>query len=193
MRIANLPAAALALTICVLPAFGAGEKEAPVKKPDPGTTVEMPYLIVPMSQDGKLLGYTYISSKLVCSSPDACIAVRDKLAFIQDAFVREVNGKSLSLASDPAAIDQDLLNARLTANARRIVGDRKVVTMMFSSVKYAPLRPDSNTMGGVPPNEQAPAASEAQKGAAGTAGAPSTTAPKDTAVHGDSAQKSRPK
>jgi len=53
----------------------------------------MPFLIAPMSKDGKLLGYAYISSKLVASSPGATIAVREKLAFIQDAFVRDVNAK----------------------------------------------------------------------------------------------------
>lgn len=141
----------LASSPALASAHGGGEK-----KPDLGTTVEMPYLIAPMSQDGKLLGYSYITSKLVCATPAACIAVREKLAFIQDANVREVNARSVSLASDPKAVDKEQLNARLTANAKRIVGDKLVVSMVFVDIKYAPLRPDVSTGGNVPPPEQAP-------------------------------------
>ena len=77
---------AAALVLAVTPAF-AGEKAAS----EPGTHVEMPFLIAPMSADGKLLGYAYISSKLATATPQASVEVRDKLAFIQDAFVRDVN------------------------------------------------------------------------------------------------------
>lgn len=136
------------------PAWGA----EPVKKPpEPGSAVEMPFLMVPMSKDGDLLGYNYVASKLICTSAAGSIRVREKLAFIQDAFVREVNGRRVSLASDPKQIDKDLLTARLTAVARRIVGNDTVRAMLLMEVKYAPLHPGDSTTGGVPPPEQAPA------------------------------------
>src|SRR6202008_4401441 len=56
---------AAALVLVSLPAFAA---DAPKKVEEPGTHVEMPFLIAPMSQDGKLLGYAYISSNLFSSS-----------------------------------------------------------------------------------------------------------------------------
>lgn len=148
----------LIFALCLAyPAWGAeGAKKE--KKPEPGTNVEMPFLIAPMVQDGNLLGYSYISSKLVCSSPSACIAVREKLAFIQDAYVRDVNLQSVSQAADPKLVDKDILNARLTAAAKRIVGADKVVGMVFSEIKFAPLHP-SDSESAVAPPEQAPAQS----------------------------------
>ena len=153
---------AFVMVVCLaVPAFAEGAKKD--SKPEPGTSVEMPFLVAPMSQDGNLLGYVYISSKLICSSSSACISVREKLAFIQDAFVREVNGKPISLPNDPKTADKDQLNARLTAAARRIVGADKVVAMSFMEMKFAPLHPsDSTEM--VPPPEQAAATGAGEGG-----------------------------
>jgi hypothetical protein len=136
------------------PAWGA---EPAKKPPEPGTSVEMPFLMVPMTKDGDLLGYNYVASKLICTSPAGAIRVREKLAFIQDAFVRDVNSKPASLASDPKAIDKDLLSARLTAVAKRIVGNQTVRAMLFMEIKFAPLHPGDSTAGAVPPSEKAPA------------------------------------
>ena len=168
------------------PVWAEGTPKA--KKPEPGTSVEMPILMVPMSQDGRLLGYAYVTSKLVCASPNACIAVREKLAFIQDAFVRDVNAQPVALANDPTAVDRDLLDSRLTARAKRIVGDDKVKNMLFLLVQYTPLHPPESTTdmsgspeqaaasGAAPPPNGAP--SPATGAAAGT-GAPAagTAAP----------------
>jgi hypothetical protein len=130
------------LSICLAsPALGAGAK------PEPGTGVEMPYLIAPMSSDGKLLGYAYISSRLICSSPSATVAVREKLAFIQDANVRDVNARPVSRADDPMKVDDEALSIRLADNARRIVGAGKVVRMVFTQVQFAPLHPPESTAG----------------------------------------------
>jgi hypothetical protein len=135
------------------PAWGAEPAKKPIK-PEPGTSVELPFLMVPMSKDGDLLGYNYVASKLICTSPGGAIRVRAKLAFIQDAFVREVNGRPVSLATDPKALDKDLLSDRLTAAARRIVGNETVRAILFMEIKYAPLHPGDSTAGGVPPPEQ---------------------------------------
>ncbi|MBU6297568.1 MAG: hypothetical protein KJS68_04925 [Alphaproteobacteria bacterium] len=116
----------------------------------------MPFLIAPMSQDGKLLGYSYILSKMVASSQSAAIAIRDKLAFIQDAFVRDVNAHPIGESNNPRTVDNTLLNDRLVADARRIVGDDKVVAMVFIDIKFAPLHPGDTTLNLVPPSERAP-------------------------------------
>jgi len=139
------------LLLTTLPA-GAGET-----KDEPGTHVEMPFLIAPMSDaDGKLLGYTYISPKLTTATPAASVEVRDKLAFIQDAFVRDVNAASISLPEDPAKVDVKLLAGRLAADARRIVGKTKVVAVTFKQLQFSPLHPKPAAEDLVPPPEQAP-------------------------------------
>jgi hypothetical protein len=132
---------ALAALATVTPALAAE------KAGDPGTNVDMPFLIAPMSKDGKLLGYSYISSKLVASSQRAALEIRDKIAFIQDAYVRDVNAAPVALASDPTAVDTALLASRLVADARKVVGAAKVARIVFgdgekdTGIKFAPLHP----------------------------------------------------
>lgn len=127
------------------------------KAGDPGTNVEMPFLIAPMTKDGKLLGYAYISSHLVATSSSAALEIRDKLAFIQDAFVRDVNTAPVGLASDPAKVDTNLLAARLVNDARRILGSSKIASITFgdgktdSGIQFSPLHPSQTP---APPPEQ---------------------------------------
>lgn len=139
------------------PAWGAEPEKKAAKPAEPGTSVELPFLMVPMSKDGDLLGYNYVAAKLVCTSSGGAIQVREKLAFIQDALVREVNTRPVPYASDPKDIDQDQLSARLTAAARRIVGNNTVRAVLFMAIKFSPLHPSDSTTGGAPPPEQAAA------------------------------------
>jgi hypothetical protein len=164
--------------VLAYPAWG-GEGAKNEKKPEPGTSVEMPFLIAPMAQDGNLLGYSYISSKLTCSSPSACIAVREKLAFIQDAYVRDVNLRPVALATDPKQVDKDALAARLTTAAKHIVGDSKVVGMSFIEIKFAPLHPSESTEGAIPPDKAAAEGAQQTGNAPGSApaGGNKTAAP----------------
>jgi len=194
MRSALIFTGVMLLSLAFGPALAAGEADPKDKRPEPGTTVEMPFLIAPMSVDGKLQGYAYITSKMVCSSGDAAILVRQKLAFIQDSFVRDVNGKPIGQSADPKAVDKVGLNARLTADAKSIVGDNKVVAMFFVDIKFNPLRPSESTGDGqVAPDQAAPQkpAGEAA-GSAGTAPGASNASKEGTAP-AESAQKSRPK
>jgi len=141
MRILAVLTAALLLSV---PARAADEPKKPAKE-EPGTHVQMPFLIAPMSLDGKLQGYSYITSKLVASTPSASVEIRDKLAFIQDAFVRDVNEAPTGKAQDPLTVDTAALTARLVADARRIVGSSKVVTITFLQIKFSPLHPKATT------------------------------------------------
>src|SRR5215475_7985952 len=112
-------AAALILAVIAVPAFAA-EKEAGKegdKAGAPGTNVDMPFLMAPMTDaDGKLSGYAYISSRLATPSDAAATLARDKIAFIQDAFVRDVNKTEIALSGTPPTVDNAALQARLLAD-----------------------------------------------------------------------------
>jgi len=149
-----------AVMLVSLPAFAA---ETPKKAEEPGTHVEMPFLIAPMSADGKLLGYAYISSKLLSSSQSASVEIREKLAFIQDAFVRDVNTAPIGKASDAESVDEPMLAQRLVADARRVVGASKVVSIEFKQIQFAPLHPKTSTDDVVAPPERAPQTAAATK------------------------------
>ncbi|HWY61835.1 MAG TPA: hypothetical protein VNW15_08050 [Rhizomicrobium sp.] len=138
---------ALLLLALSVPAF-AGEPA----KGAPGTNVDMPYLMAPMTgADGKLSGYAYISTLLTATSDTNALAVRDKLAFVQDAFVRDVNGASIAKPGDPATVDQATLATRLLADAKRIMGAGKVASIGIVQVQIAPLHPVETPALNTPP------------------------------------------
>jgi hypothetical protein len=111
------------------------------KAPEPGTSVEMPYLIAPIIVDGKLQANAYISSKVIATSPANAINIRARLAFIQDAFVRDVNGRIIGESSDPGTVDQPSLQMRLLADARRVMGPAAVADLKIIRVQTVEIRP----------------------------------------------------
>jgi hypothetical protein len=131
--------------ILVSPAL-AGEAVSHSKdaKPEyePGSSVEMPFLIAPLNQDGKLVGYAYISSKIVAASLSAAVSVREKTPFLQDAFVRDVNAAPITTADDPLTVDRPALAARLLADAKRIAGSNRAVSFVITQIQVAPTRPN---------------------------------------------------
>ena len=93
-------------------------------------------------QDGKLVGYAYISSKIVAASLNAAVSVREKTPFLQDAFVRDVNAAPITKADDPLTVDRPALAARLLADAKRIAGSNRAVSFVITQIQVAPTRPN---------------------------------------------------
>jgi hypothetical protein len=147
------PVAALILAVLTIVALAtqavASEGEASSKdgKPGaPGTNIDMPFLMAPLTgRDGKLSGYAYVSSRLTASSDISANEARDKIAFIQDAFVRDVNKTEIATTGDPATVDNSALEIRLLTDARRIVGAAKIRSIAITQVQIAPLRPSPVT------------------------------------------------
>ena len=108
---------------------------------EPGSSVEMPYLIAPLSSDGQLLGYAYISCKIIGTSPATALAIRDKVPFIQDAFVRDVNAVSIAKPGSPGEVDQTVLAARLLALVKKVVGAGKVTDLKLTQVQITAPKP----------------------------------------------------
>ena len=129
----------------VAQAFAAEPAPAPSDKGGaPGTNVEMPFLMAPLTgSDGKLSGYAYISSRLTATSAAGALDVRDKIAFIQDVFVRDVNSAGVAKATDPGTVDQPALEARLLVDAKKVMGPGKVASIAIVQLQVAPLHPDS--------------------------------------------------
>ena len=133
--------------VCLLASpVSAGEPTSPGKEPkkdyEPGSSVEMPFLIAPLNQEGKLVGYAYISGKIVASSLTAAVSVREKTPFLQDAFIRDVNAAPIAKADDPLAVDQPALAARLLSDAKRIAGSTRAVSFVITQIHVAPTRPN---------------------------------------------------
>jgi hypothetical protein len=141
--------AILLMFLAVLPAMAAEEgphhsatKEGDAKKGGaPGTNVDMPFLMAPISgEDGKLTGYAYISSRLTAASNGAALTAREKVPFIQDVFVRDVNSRQITSAAHPDSVDIPALEARLLADARKVMGAGQVKTITVCTVQMAALK-----------------------------------------------------
>jgi len=131
------------LLLSLAPAFAAdADKKSDAKKGAPGNNVDMPFLMAPLTEvDGKLSGYAYITSLLVASGPSDALAVRDKLAIVQDAFVRDVNAASVAKSGEPDKVDIPATQARLLTDARRIMGEARVKAVLVCSIQLAELHP----------------------------------------------------
>jgi hypothetical protein len=141
--------AALLMFLAVLPAMAAEEgghhgaaKEGEAKKGGaPGTNVDMPFLMAPITtEDGKLTGYAYISSRLTAASNGAALNAREKVPFIQDVFVRDVNSQQVTSAAHPDSVDIPALEARLLADARKVMGPGQVKTITVCTVQMTTLK-----------------------------------------------------
>jgi hypothetical protein len=119
------------------------KKDGEPKKGKPGTNVDMPYLMAPITDaDGKLSGYAYLSTRLTASSEANALVVRDKLPFIQDTMVRDVNALGITTSDDPEKVD---------------VSAGKVKVLTVCSVNIAPLHPVQTPARDVPPEQMIPA------------------------------------
>lgn len=133
--IAGLFAVSLASNAFAAPAKPGGSEVAP------GTSVEMPYLIAPLTNGDSLVAYAYVSCKILTSSQSAAIDVRDRIPFIQDAFVRDVNARSIGHGDDPPTVDATNLTTRLLADAKKIMPPGEVVGIRLIQIQISPLRP----------------------------------------------------
>lgn len=130
----------------------------------PGTNVEMPYLMAPLSNaDGKLVGYAYVSTRLTATSDTYALAVRDKLPFIQDKMVRDVNGDVITTPDDPEKVDVPALEKRLLGDATQVMGAGKVKLITVCTVHIAQLHPVQTPALNTPPEKTAPPGSPPPK------------------------------
>lgn len=125
----------------------------------PGTNIEMPFLMAPMNgADGNLAGYAYISCRVTTNTDSSANDVRDKIAFIQDAFVRDINGAPVAKPDDVTQVNMPGLQARLLGDARRIMGPGKITAITILQVQIAPLHPQQSPSAPTQDDSAGPAA-----------------------------------
>ena len=131
------------LILAASPALAAGpapDTTTIIKGGPPGTNVEMPYLMAPMHDaNGKLHGYAYIATRLTAGSAAAALQVRDKLAFIQDVWVRDVNATAVATADDATKVDIAGVETRLADDAKKVIGTAKVAFVTVCTVQVSDL------------------------------------------------------
>ena len=125
----------------VLPLQGAFAAEAP--KDQGPTDVEMPPILAPMVVDNRLESYAYITVSLTPASRDRVLLIREKVPFLRDGFLREVNKASIANASDPKTVDQPALKKRLLARVNQILPPGTVSDLKFPEIVLTAIQPQS--------------------------------------------------
>ena len=116
-----------------------GEKKEGEKKDAGPSDVDMPPLLAPMGSGHRLESYAYISIQLTPSTQDKILVIREKVPFIQDAFLREVNKTPVADGTDPKKVDQEALKKRLLARLNQILPKDTVSGIKFEQITMAPL------------------------------------------------------
>ena len=136
----NWPAIAFAAAL-IMPLTGAMAAE-PAKDEGP-TDVEMPPILAPIVVDNRLDSYAYITIKLTPSTRDKVFTIREKVPFLRDGFLREVNKTGITKADDPKAVDTKALKARLMARLNQILPAGTVGDLKFDEIVLTPIEPRS--------------------------------------------------
>ncbi|HEY5346607.1 MAG TPA: hypothetical protein VIJ72_00330 [Rhizomicrobium sp.] len=147
------------------PASAATPAKAPDKPPEctgvPGTNQDLPHLMAPLEKNGELYGYAYVTSCVAATSESAFSEIGDKIPYIQDAFVRDVNHMPVATpdADGNPVVDAAALQARLLADVRRVIGASKIKELVILDLQVSPLHPDQTpVLASAPPPDAPPAA-----------------------------------
>ena len=128
----------------LVPLSGASAAEAAKKAADAQdggpTDVEMPPLLAPVIVDNRLDSYAYITIQLTPAARDKVFLIREKVPFLQDGFLREVNKAPIGKASDPKAVDQEALKKRLLARLNQILPKNTVSDLKFEQIVLSPVQ-----------------------------------------------------
>jgi hypothetical protein len=131
---ASRPIMFLLSAFCVLALAGAAlaseETESSLPFED-SPAVEMPMLVAPVTVNGRLHYYAYMRIRLDAASTGQAWEVREKVAYLQDAFLREVHRESIVRNGDPKVIDGEGLRRRLLAVCERVLGPGLVSDVVF--------------------------------------------------------------
>lgn len=131
--------ALVAALILRMQSAGAAE---PVKDQGP-TDVELPPILAPIVIDNRLDSYAYITIALTPASGDKVFTIREKVPFLRDGFLREVNKTTIGKPSDPKTVDQSALKTRLVARMNEILPKGTVSDLKFEQIVLTPIQPQS--------------------------------------------------
>lgn len=124
------------LAVLLPPAVGhtataATEDQGPVD-------IELPPILAPMVIQNQLRGYAYITVALAPSGRDKVGAIRERVPFLRDAFLREVNRASILKAEDAKAVDAEGVKARLIDRMNQILPQGTVGELKLQQIALAP-------------------------------------------------------
>jgi hypothetical protein len=93
-----------------------------------------------MVAEARLENYAYITIVLKPAAPAGVLTIREKVPFLQDAFLRELNAAPIVKTGDPKAVDEAVVKARLISRLNQILPAGTVAELNFEPIVVAPVR-----------------------------------------------------
>lgn len=151
----------LALVFGFLIVFGPGPFQAPAlaakgekgaetddgKTPDEKDTVRMPYLVAPVSVDGRLSHYIFVTYRLRTVRPNMGDRIVLVSRYIEDAYLRFIHAERLSIEDRRDTPDLEALKPRLIAAANEALGEEVITDILIDLIE----RPYDPSLGLPPP------------------------------------------
>jgi hypothetical protein len=129
--------AALVAVLSAPPAFAAEPAEERV------VDVELPAVLAPMIVDTRLESYAYITIALAPTNRDKALLIREKMPFLRDVFLRELNKGTIVKASDTKAVDTDAVKTRLVARMNQVLPTGTVAELKLEQIVITSVQPQS--------------------------------------------------
>ena len=123
--------------LCASQARGAAAVDTTTLGP---VDVTMPTILAPMVADSRMENYAYITIVLKPATPAGVLTIREKVPFLQDAFLRELNGMPIVKADDPKSVDEEALKPRLLARVNQVLPAGTVAELKFEPIVVAPVQ-----------------------------------------------------
>ena len=105
--------------------------------------VDVPPILAPMVVANRLDGYAYIAVSLAPAGRDKVVTIREKMPFLQDAFLRELNKTPIVKADDPKTVDADAVKTRLVARMNQVLPAGTVAELKLGQIVLVPFRSPS--------------------------------------------------
>lgn len=129
---------AAALTLACAPyAWAAESAEAGI------VDVALPALLAPMIVGPRLESYAYITIVLAPAARDKVFLIREKVPFLRDVFLRELNKGTIVKAADIKSVDTDAVITRLTTRMNQVLPAGTVGELKLEQVVIVSVQPQS--------------------------------------------------
>ncbi|MSP95010.1 MAG: hypothetical protein EXR00_07025 [Alphaproteobacteria bacterium] len=105
--------------------------------------VGLPALLAPMIVGPRLESYAYIIIVLAPTGANKVLLIREKVPFLRDAFLRELNKGTIVKAADTKAVDAEAIKTRLTARMNQVLPAGTVAELKLEQIVVIPVQPGS--------------------------------------------------
>ncbi|WP_022698025.1 hypothetical protein [Euryhalocaulis caribicus] len=112
--------------------------ESPEEEAEPpednGRGVEIPTLVVPVFEDGRLLNYVFVSVRLQVADGVDPWKVRGRTHYVRDAMIRAAHKQSLGADGNGRALDREKAAKVWMATANETLGGESITGIHFLTV-----------------------------------------------------------